>query len=275
MDDDDYTIDITEDEFFELTEKLLDSDDNNCAKHFRYNLQSRRCGVDDVCDEPLFTDINEDIFEVETIKKLLALHDNYEPVVSDEEEVTREEIQEEFDFIDVCVDTRVFEIAHNFMVEKGLLSSDDKNLLKRMLHRMWFALYPRAYRVKGSCAFEHVFLGEVKQGKVLGFHNWLFFLQEERKGDVNYYGFSKGFSFGHQRGGIIKSVFEWEGSVKPVSSIFIGLSPELELALYTLCVLLKPGEPCTVSLGGKTVDIKTHIIRQRGKKYVGSAYPDI
>ena len=82
-----------------------------------------------------------------------------------------------------------------------------------------------------------------------GFHNWLFFLLEEQKGDVNYYGFSKGFGFGHGRGGIIKTIFEWEGSLKPVSSIFIGLSPELELALYTLAVLLKPDEACTISLG--------------------------
>ena len=57
-------------------------------------------------------------------------------------------------------------------------------------------------------------------------------------GDVNYYGFSKGFGFGHGRGGILKTIFEWEGSVKPVSSIFMGLSPELEFALYTLGVLL-------------------------------------
>jgi hypothetical protein len=41
-----------------------------------------------------------------------------------------------------------------------------------------------------------------------------------------------------------------------VSSIFIGLSPELEMALYTVCVLLKPNDACTVSLGGKKIDIR-------------------
>ena len=104
----------------------------------------------------------------------------------------------------------------------GLLSSDDKTHFKRILHRMWFALYPRAQRVKGSCAFEHVFLGEVKRGEVKGFHNWLFFLQEERQGKLDYYGFNKAFGFGknsagNRNGGIIKSVFEWENSIKPVS----------------------------------------------------------
>ena len=57
----------------------------------------------------------------------------------------------------------------------GLLK-DDPAVFRRVLHGMWFALYPRANRVKGSCAFEHVFLGEVKAGQVNGFHNWLFFL---------------------------------------------------------------------------------------------------
>ncbi len=76
----------------------------------------------------------------------------------------------------------------------------------------------------------------------------------------------------------MKTIFEWEGHVKPVmyfsgyfrkrcsidfykfflkvSSIFIGLSPELELALYTICVLLKPDDACAISLGGKKVDIR-------------------
>ena len=143
------------------------------------------------------------------------------------------------------------QLTLEFLVSKGLLS-EDVGAFKRLLWRMWFSLYPRDWRAKGSCAFEHVFLGEVKKGKVNGFHNWLFFLLEEQKGDVNYYGFSKGFGFGPGKGAILKTIFEWEGAIKPVSSIFIGLSPELELALYTLAVLLKPDDACTVSLGGKS-----------------------
>ena len=40
--------------------------------------------------------------------------------------------------------------------------------------------------------------------------------QEEQRGDVNYYGFSKAFGFGKGKGGILKTIFEWEGNVKPV-----------------------------------------------------------
>ena len=79
-------------------------------------------------------------------------------IVTEEEDVTREEIQEEIDFINSIVDTKVMEITIEFLVSKNLIQ-DDTNAFKRLLHRMWFALYPRSWRTKGSCAFEHVFLG--------------------------------------------------------------------------------------------------------------------
>ena len=79
--DEDYTCELSEEELFEFTEKLMENDENNCAKYFRYNFQERRCGEDDVCDEPLFSEVDhEALFEVPTIKTLMALHDNYEPV---------------------------------------------------------------------------------------------------------------------------------------------------------------------------------------------------
>ena len=78
--DEDYTCELSEEELFEFTEKLMENDENNCAKYFRYNFQERRCGEDDVCDEPLFSDLDVALFEVPTIKTLMALHDNYVPV---------------------------------------------------------------------------------------------------------------------------------------------------------------------------------------------------
>ena len=79
--EEDYTCDLTEEELFDLTEKLLENDENNCSQYFRYNLQERRCGEEDTCDEPLFSEVDQDaLFEVPTIKTLMALHDNYIPV---------------------------------------------------------------------------------------------------------------------------------------------------------------------------------------------------
>ena len=37
--------------------------------------------------------------------------------------------------------------------------------------------------------FEHVFLGEIKKGKVSGFHDWIYFYQQEKKNAINYLGY--------------------------------------------------------------------------------------
>ena len=61
---------------------------------------------------------------------------------------------------------------------------------------------------------------------------------------VDYYGFNYALSL-RGKGCVIKSCFTWEVDgeemMKPVSSIFLGLSPELELAIYTICALIRYG----------------------------------
>ena len=100
-------------------------------------------------------------------------------------------------------------------------------------------------------------------------------------GNLNYYGFSKWFGFGHgdAHGGVLNATLEWEGAKKRISSIFIGISPELEIALYTLAALLKPGfnphVTFPVSLGKKSLNLKTHVLEKHGQKFLLSAYPDI
>ena len=44
--------------------------------------------------------------------------------------------------------------------------------------------HTKVCRIKGSSGFEHVFLGEKKNDKVQGFHNWLYFYYMEEKNKV-------------------------------------------------------------------------------------------
>ena len=67
---------------------------------------------------------------------------------------------------------------------------------------------------------------------------------------MDYYGFNYALSL-KGKGCVIKSCFTWEVDgeemMKPVSSIFLGLSPELELAIYTICALIRYGSTRNVT----------------------------
>lgn len=65
------------------------------------------------------------------------------------------------------------------------------------------------------------------------------------------------------------------GLGKPSNSLFIGTSPELELAIYTVCFTLRAGQECRLAYGGKDFNIVTHSFKYRGKDLIGSAYPEI
>jgi len=40
-----------------------------------------------------------------------------------------------------------------------------------------------------SSGFEHVFVGEIKEDQVVGFHNWITFYLQEKKGLIDYHGY--------------------------------------------------------------------------------------
>lgn len=107
----------------------------------------------------------------------------------------------------------------------------------------------RANRVEGSCAFEHVF-GEVKRGKVNGF------IALRRRGMTSTFGFSKVRPSAEARAASSRRSLSGRGEHRRCH--LMGSVPSWRSwRCYTLCVL-KPDDSCTVSLGGKTVDIRTH-----------------
>ena len=68
--------------------------------------------------------------------------------------------------------------------------------------------------------------------------------------------------------------FSWNNQQKDVSSMFIGTSPEFELALYTLCFLAGQEENI-VQLGDYEVKIKVYRIKSKYGDKVGSAFPEV
>lgn len=53
---------------------------------------------------------------------------------------------------------------------------------------MWFRTYTREVR-DDSSGFEHVFVGESRDGKIMGLHNWIQFSDQEQKRKLDYKGY--------------------------------------------------------------------------------------
>ena len=65
--------------------------------------------------------------------------------------------------------------------------------------------------------------------------------------------------------------FEWDGVLKQNSSIFVGTSPEFELALYTLC-FFEGEEDNFLELGGHHVNVKVY---RMGRDKLASAFTTV
>ena len=68
------------------------------------------------------------------------------------------------------------------------------------------------------------------------------------------------------------SDFLWRDATKPLSSLWIGTSPELELALYTICHLARPNGNCDFTIAGGSNTTVTTYGWENGP-LVSTAYP--
>lgn len=257
-----------------VSEDLLKKDVNNAAKLITVNYQGKTTSSSktDMAQNPLFV-IPQSVWNIPTIDKIIQLYDNYERDTLVNEHITAQEKNEENAFLDALFSTSVIRRLMTFFREKGIVTPDPKQQ-RDFLKQIWFNMYSRGKGKIGSSAFEHVFVSELKNGEVSGLHNWLYFAKEEAANEANYLGHMKILSFG-DKGAIVKFHFNLQGADKPVDTMFVGTSPELEVALYTLCFVTRADKPCPLTLGGKDLNIKTHTFRYRSKNMIGSAYPEI
>ncbi|KAK9102798.1 hypothetical protein Sjap_020052 [Stephania japonica] len=258
--------------------KLWELDSNRLVPGKDYEID---CGEgkkvyqkEDMAQGSLFKWLEEDVLRRPTYSRFCSLLDNYNPNEGCREVVTAQEKQEQAAFIEEISRTAPVKYLHKYLTCKGIVSENYQEF-KRMLIELWFDLYGRGGTSGSSSAFEHVFVGEIKQQaelEVCGFHNWLQFYLEESKGRVDY----QGYIFPRRRGQIPDSEtqlltiqFEWNGILKGVSSTLVGVSPEFEVALYTLCFLVG-NEDNHVELGPYPVNIKCY---RFGRDKIGSVFP--
>ncbi|XP_074126793.1 uridylate-specific endoribonuclease isoform X3 [Sminthopsis crassicaudata] len=270
---------ITNEELLTISEKIYKVDNNKAQKEdIILNSQnlifpSETNDKVDRCPEPLYSYVNEELFSKPTYAAFINLLNNYQRVTGQGEHFTSQQLREQDIFLQEIMKTAVMKELYGFLHQKNRYSSEQEFVSE--LKNMWFGLYSRGNDEGDSSGFEHVFSGEVKKGKVTGFHNWIRFYLQEKEGLVDYYS--------HNYNGpwdsypdVLGMQFNWDGYYKEVGSAFIGSSPEFEFALYSLCFISRPGRMCHLSLGGYSLAIQTYTWDKttygNGKKYIATAY---
>ena len=88
-----------------------------------------------------------------------------------------------------------------------------------------------------------MFVGEEKDGKITGLHNWVQYYLEEQKGNIDYLGYvGRQDSDYNDDVNIVTVKFAWNDDdpdveVKPMSTILCGSTVEFEIAALTMAFL--------------------------------------
>ncbi|XP_072219964.1 uridylate-specific endoribonuclease C-like [Leuresthes tenuis] len=231
----------------------------------------------DRASAPLFSHVNEEkLKKIETYAHFINLLDNYEMSTGVSETVTSEELKENKLFIDAIVETDVMKCAHDYLVRKGQSPSDPAQF-KRQLFDIWFRLYHRD-RSGGedSCGFEHVFVGETKFGhEITGLHNWVQFYLQEKHGNIDYKGYKArdNKDTPDEDDHVLNLQFSWKGLVKPIGGSFIGVSPEFEVALFTIIFLMSTEKMTSVKV--KVDEYMLELVVYRHGRSIGTSYPKL
>lgn len=171
--------------------KLWELDTNRLCPEIDYaiNLQCGKRAYDqgDFASEPLFSYVHDNALDQPTYKLFMKLLNNYEAQLGKSEVVTPEELKEQDDFMNAVVDTNVMKYVHQYLLQRNKTRNSERKQFVDELKDLWFSLYSRKAK-NDSSGFEHVFLGEIKDGEVTGMHNWCHIYMEEKRGHFNYKG---------------------------------------------------------------------------------------
>ncbi|XP_078413228.1 uridylate-specific endoribonuclease A [Cetorhinus maximus] len=272
---------FTDQEILIISEQLYSLDTNRATENeIHLNLQdsisnSQTGAKIDYAHQRLYSYVNEEVlFSRPTFARFIALLNNYHRMTDIVEKFTMEQLEEQDMFVTEIMKTSIMDKLFRVLQSKRMYKSISE--FEEDLKEMWFGLYSRSSNILDSSGFEHVFSGEVKKGKVSGFHSWIHFYLAEKNGELNYYSYNYNGPWTDYPD-VLALQFNWNGYFKQVGSEFIGSSPEFDFAIYTLCFIAKPNSPCTVKLGRNTMKIQTYTWTKstygNGKNYIASAFP--
>lgn len=286
---------IIDADILDITEKILAADDNG----FKYgDVRTLRY------ERPLFKTLDKAFLKRDTYARMKTLFDKYVPFWGVAEKSGCE--KEEYEFIDAILQTKPIKTTYEWLAKRKLASTTIDGF-RNQLYQYWFTRYSRLGDGKlDSSGFEHTFVGEIGpiesdriNLEVKGLHNWVrMYLEEKRESPSKKL---KGLNVKTRDPTCPNSVeaiaFQWlrydknsgqhRNYFKPRSAVLIGTSPEVEIALSTICLLTRPSHSstpksspldCPIRLPDKTVLRMNTFVKyiQSGKytyKTISSTYP--
>ncbi|XP_066958723.1 endoribonuclease CG2145-like [Macrobrachium rosenbergii] len=192
--------------FSDVAEKLLQLDWNRTVIGIN---AKKRCWSADAYREPLLLSQYSQLMHKDTTKELVKLLNGNQTALGHQDA-----------FLDSIVTTKVMQCLGDYLRAKGLITRN----LRDVLDEYWFTEYWRGYKI--SSGFEHVFQGETKNGNLVGLHNW-----EGLKKKGYPFCFTKVVPLDH-KGYVVETRLQRGNQIK---TFFVETTPELEMALYTLC----------------------------------------
>ena len=270
-------------------QQVWDADSNRLQADVDYTLNvqegKKPWWKEDDAPDPLFSHVDESIWHRPTYKRFAALLDNYHAQVGKAEIMTAQDRTEINSFLDAVMQTAPMQLCHEYChAHRPDRVSAHPDAFSKLLHKIWFELYRREHGGElDSSGFEHVFVGEIhqdadKKKSVIGFHNWINFYKEEQRGHIDYRGYikpkSKTDPLANSNDHLLTIQFFWNGVEKDMGTMFIGSSPEFELAIYTMCFLCG-GEntPITLDTGTDLFELEIVCKRMARDHLVGTSYP--
>lgn len=242
---------------------------------YKLDVQDRSRGyTDDAASQPFVSYLSDDVWTRPTFATFKKLLDNYIAETGVPEIVSEEERIEEDRFLAAICETPCIRFIHKWLATHANVNAGSISDFSEYLKRIWFHLYRRDASADSS-GFSHVFCGELDDGKVKGLHNFVQVYIEEARGNFNYKGYLdvRGEPAGpppppNQQ--LLTIRFDWLNMTKSVSSMFVGPSPEFEIALYTL-LYVAGQEDLELDLGPYQARIKVY--QMAGK--IGTAFPEL
>lgn len=275
----DFNLDVS---LSDAVQEMWNLDANRLTPNADYTINvqegKKPYNKDDTADEPLFSHVDDQVFQRPTYRAFIALLNNYESKTGESEEMSSAEREEIDAFLTAILQTAPMQYCHQYLAaKKGSEIPSSLNEFKNLLYDIWFALYRRDTS-NDSSGFEHVFVGEAKDDKVSGMHNWVQCYLQEKKGNLDYRGYIKprgnSEAATNSNDHVLSLQFHWNGVEKFVGTSFIGVSPEFEMAVFTTCFLLGEEENnIQLDTGDDVFDLKIRCYSIAGNK-IGTAFPE-